>query len=73
MTTPAEVALARAFVGVSYLLGARGTDLFARIPLEPVAERLARSLEASERQVRAREAASAVLTVSRDLDARRVG
>ena len=73
MTDATEVAVTRAFVGVSYLLGARGAELAARDRLHPIARQMAGLLESAERLTRARATASAVLAVSRDLDERRVG
>jgi hypothetical protein len=72
MTDPSQVALARAFVGVSYLLGARGSELVARQPVDAAGTRLANELGSQDPAVRARVVAHAVLDVGRDLDRRRV-
>ena len=73
MTEPNERVLARAFVGVSYLIGCRGGELLAREPLNPAGARLGEALSASERGVRSRALAQALLPVGQDLDRRRVG
>jgi len=65
-------ALARAFVGVSFLMGARDSELVAREALDAEGARLVARLATTDRAVRARAVADAVLEVCRDLDGRRV-
>jgi len=64
--------VARAFVGVSFLMGARGSELLAREALDAAGARLAARLETADRRVRARAVADAIVEVCRDLDGRRV-
>ncbi len=72
MSDASQEALTRAFVGVSYLLGARAGELRGRRPVHVVAERLTTALADRDQLVRARAVAGALLAVSRDLDRRRI-
>jgi hypothetical protein len=73
MSEPSATALTRAFVGVGYVVGARGPELLARGGLHEGARRLAAELESADRTTKAKVLAGAVLEVCRELDRRRVG